>query len=433
VIISIQFPYKKLSNGLNLPKLDVMTTQYQGDYFYMMKSFNINKLDPELTAQKFNDPILAKQFRFDLTMRARGGIFIYLVIWLITSFWSDIIQTNPFSFYLNTLIIFIITVMRIVHYALYTFRNLRTQRMHSWLVFLILVGALHWGVLSAWVVFVSSIESLHYLYLMIISAFALGGTTILSISSTIRKLYPLFIFLPPLIAGLIFGDKDIYLFAILIIISLMYIFEATLFSHHDYWNAIINYKEADVRARQMKELSITDQLTGLHNRMYFNNRLGKEWKRCSRLKSSLSIMLIDLDHFKLINDNFGHIAGDECLKMVGEVLRTEIKRDSDVTARYGGEEFVVILPNTNLALSCKIAEKLIKKIAEIELTWESKKIFFTCSIGLASMVPDKSMNSEQLLKAADETMYQAKEQGRNQYCVFKNSATFSDIEENQPV
>lgn len=380
---------------------------------------NINKLDPELAEESYKDPSLAKQFHFDLTMRARGGILIYLVIWLLTAFWSGLAQTHRDSFYLNTFILFFIAAMRLVHYTLYTYRNLKTEKMHYWLVFLILIGGLHWGLLSAWVIFVSSIQNLHFLYMIILSAFALGGTTILSISSTIRKIYPLFIFLPTLITGLIVDEKDIYLLSILIIISLLYVYESTKFSHNDYWSAIINYKEADVRAKQMKQLSITDQLTGLHNRMHFNSRLSNEWKRCSRLKSPLSVMLIDLDHFKRINDTFGHIAGDECLKKVGEVLRAEIKRDTDVTARYGGEEFVVILPNTNLALSSVIAEKLVKKISTIEIIWETNEIHLSCSIGLASIVPDNNIDNKELLKAADETMYRAKNQGRNQYCIIQ--------------
>jgi len=358
-----------------------------------------------------------QQVSLDLTVRGRGGIVIYLAVWLITAVWSGIEQTNPIFFYLNTFLIAAIAVMRFVHYRLVMSRNLNAQSMYSCLVFLILIGALHWGILSAWVIFGSSHQSLYYPYMMILSALAIGGTAILSISSTVRILYPLFISLPSVAMGIIIGGPENLVLVTLLTFALLYVFETSRVTSKDYRNAFDSRKEADKRAIQMEQLSITDQLTGLHNRLYFSKSYPQEWKRCSRLKIPLSVLLIDLDHFKRINDSYGHIVGDECLIKVANVMKSEIKRDTYVVARYGGEEFIILLPDLDLRSATDFAKRLVQNIEQIELFLEGKPIYVSCSIGLASIVPDQIIDNQLLIKAADDAMYEAKSRGRNQYCV----------------
>lgn len=362
-------------------------------------------------------PNFRQQICEDLTVRARGGIIIYIAVWLITAVWADIHQTTPIFFYLNTFLMTAISVMRVIHYRRFQQQEHYSQKFYSWLVFLILIGALHWGILSAWVIFGSTYSSLYYPYMIILAAFAIGGSAILSISQTIRISYPLFIFMPTFFSGIIIGGSENYVLATLLVFALFYVFEASRVSRKDYLNAIHSRREAYERAKQMEELSITDQLTGLSNRMYLSKIYPHEWKRCSRLKIPLSVLLIDLDHFKSINDSYGHIAGDECLTEVAKVMRAEVKRDTDVVSRYGGEEFMIILPDLDVSLSTEFAQRLINKVAEIAFFWEGKTIHVTCSIGVASVIPDYNTDSESLLKAADSAMYQAKAQGRNQYCV----------------
>jgi len=362
-------------------------------------------------------PNFTQQILMDLAVRARGGIAIYIVVWLITAIWSGIHQTNPNFFYLNTSLMAVIAAFRIINYKMIKNHNVDSRKMYIWLTVLILIGALHWGVLSAWVIFGSSYQSLHYPYMIILAAFAIGGSAILSISQTIRILYPLFIFMPTFFSGIIIGGSENYVLALLLVFALFYVFEASRVSRKDYLSAIHSRRQADERAKQMEQLSITDQLTGLHNRMYFSKSFPHEWKRCSRLEIPLSILLIDLDHFKHINDSYGHIAGDECLINVAKVMRSIFKRDTDIIARYGGEEFIIILPDLDLALSTEFAQKLLLKIAEIGLFWEGKKVNVTCSIGVASIIPNQNIDSQLFIKAADDAMYQAKAQGRNRYCI----------------
>ena len=165
----------------------------------------------------------------------------------------------------------------------------------------------------------------------------------------------------------------------------------------------------------MEQLSITDQLTKLKNRLYFDKKFDEEWQRSSRMKLPLSVLLIDIDNFKEINDNYGHLFGDECLRLIASTISSELLRASDCVARYGGEEFVALLPNTEEDETRAIAEKLVKAISNVGSKIDDKKINITCSIGGATTLPDYQDNKEHLLKQADIALYQAKNNGRNQY------------------
>ena len=160
--------------------------------------------------------------------------------------------------------------------------------------------------------------------------------------------------------------------------------------------------------------SITDSLTGLKNRRYFDQRLYEEVAHSKRYRLPLSLLLIDVDHFKKVNDTYGHTIGDEVLKSLSQIIM-DMLRDSDVVARYGGEEIVVITPNTDKAEAVRLAERIQKVVnkstmSTIDTTQELVQI--TISVGVASLglvVLDK----EGLIEEADKALYEAKKLGRN--------------------
>ncbi|PIP02214.1 MAG: diguanylate cyclase response regulator [Zetaproteobacteria bacterium CG12_big_fil_rev_8_21_14_0_65_54_13] len=178
--------------------------------------------------------------------------------------------------------------------------------------------------------------------------------------------------------------------------------------------AYVKHLEADLLLRELGRLSSLDGLTGLANRRCFDRRLAYEWKRLTREKSSISLLMIDVDHFKAFNDGYGHQAGDDCLQQVASMLNETIHRASDLAARYGGEEFVVMLPNTDLDGGLQVAEIIRRSIAGLEITHASGCISrVTVSIGCASMTPRHLTDANSLVGAADQALYQAKERGRN--------------------
>jgi len=167
-----------------------------------------------------------------------------------------------------------------------------------------------------------------------------------------------------------------------------------------------------------KERAHTDELTGLFNHRYFHERLDEEISRCSRFGDIFSLLFLDMDLFKAYNDIYGHLAGDDMLKQIGQHIKNSI-RGIDMAFRYGGDEFTVILPQASLEDSCKVAERIRKRI-EVEM--DSKGAPLTCSLGIASWPTDGVMR-EEIVQAADASLYYAKQTGRNRICLASEIMT----------
>jgi diguanylate cyclase (GGDEF)-like protein/putative nucleotidyltransferase with HDIG domain len=167
-----------------------------------------------------------------------------------------------------------------------------------------------------------------------------------------------------------------------------------------------------------KERAHTDELTGLFNHRYFHERLDEEISRCSRFGDIFSLLFLDMDLFKAYNDIYGHLAGDDMLKQIGQYIKSSI-RGIDMAFRYGGDEFTVILPQASLEDSCKVAERIRKRI---EVDMDSKGAPLTCSLGIASWPTDGVMR-EEIVQAADASLYYAKQMGRNRICLASEIMT----------
>ncbi len=162
---------------------------------------------------------------------------------------------------------------------------------------------------------------------------------------------------------------------------------------------------------KIARLSITDGLTGLHVHRHFQFRLDEELKRAERYKEELCLMMLDIDHFKLFNDKFGHLAGDQVLRELAERVR-QWKRSPDIAARYGGEEFAIILPRTTRAEALDLAEKLRLGVAQLVLSFEGHEARVTISVGVA-FFPETALTKKGLIDKADQALYQAKGAGRD--------------------
>ncbi len=165
--------------------------------------------------------------------------------------------------------------------------------------------------------------------------------------------------------------------------------------------------------RRLVELSSTDALTGLKNRGYFEESFNNSYVTAFRYQRPIGLLIIDIDFFKRINDEHGHLVGDECLKMVAANLEQVISRPQDLVARYGGEEFVVLLPDTSEAGAIKVAEKLRSRIEQTPFQLVDQTLFLTTSIGVISLIPEAVDKRNEMFDRADEALYKAKRKGRN--------------------
>ncbi len=170
--------------------------------------------------------------------------------------------------------------------------------------------------------------------------------------------------------------------------------------------------------QKLEQLAILDGLTQISNRRHFDQYFDQEWKRAQREQHPLSLLLIDVDHFKLYNDTYGHQAGDECLQQVATAMQQTLKRSSDLVARYGGEEFVILLPNTNAEGAIQVAQEIHNAVQKLEIEHSRSSVsqYVTVSIGISTTIPTLYHRFEALVSRADKALYEAKQQ-RNTHCL----------------
>lgn len=171
--------------------------------------------------------------------------------------------------------------------------------------------------------------------------------------------------------------------------------------------------ELEKANQRLQALSTQDGLTGIRNRRYFDEKLEREWQRAIRNTDSLALLLIDIDFFKAFNDKYGHLAGDECLKSVAQVIEKTLTRPSDSVARYGGEEFAVILPETDVEGAVHVAENMRIAVEQKGIMVDGVTTHVTVSVGAAAILPTQDQEQQSLIAIADQSLYSAKSAGRN--------------------
>lgn len=181
------------------------------------------------------------------------------------------------------------------------------------------------------------------------------------------------------------------------------------------------YQQLEKANQELEQLSVVDGLTKIANRRKFDQYMVAEWTRLSREQNPLSLILCDIDYFKLYNDTYGHQAGDRCLQEVAQAISKVIKRPADLVARYGGEEFVLVLPNTPVAGAKHLAQQVRWQIEALRLPHINSPVdlYLTLSLGVSSCIPDPNFSFDMLVAAADKGLYQAKKKGRNRVVEYE--------------
>ena len=176
------------------------------------------------------------------------------------------------------------------------------------------------------------------------------------------------------------------------------------------------HERTEEYAVRLDRLSRHDALTGLANRRHFDEEMQQEWRRGARQQSPLSVMMIDIDHFKHFNDTHGHVRGDDCLRQAASVIAAHARRPGELAVRYGGEEFLLLFPDTGREAACQLAERLLQSFRQARLQQAPglSREFLSVSIGVAAVVPGNTMlTPDELICAADDALYEAKHAGRD--------------------
>lgn len=182
---------------------------------------------------------------------------------------------------------------------------------------------------------------------------------------------------------------------------------------------VVMTRQLDAANQELKRISAIDGLTGIANRRFFDETLTREWRRARRTIGSVSVIMCDVDHFKLYNDTYGHQGGDDCLKNVARAICSVMERSTDIVARYGGEEFVVVLPDTPVGGALVVGEKIRHAIHLMNMPHSASSFArVTLSIGVAAMTPEAENPPQQLIEHADRALYRAKHGGRDRVCRF---------------
>ena len=350
----------------------------------------------------------------DLVKRSIIGIPLYLTLWSIIIFTTGLYKLKPFlSFFVLTLF-FITSLLRIIHQR--NFQKLADSHQALNYLFLalgVLTPAIIWSVVFAISMFRPVNDNLKILMVISTAGLCSGGTSTYAPDRRLALGYIAILLLPTSVLIFLLNRAEITI-ALLILTYFGYMLVLVGKGSGEYWVALENEAKLEEKSRELERISEIDVLTGVHNRRYFNKIFDIEWKRASREEYPLTLIIIDLDHFKKINDTYGHLAGDDFLKEVAKLLKMTFKRSTDAVMRYGGEEFAILLPGTDSQNAFLLSESLRKKVETLSVIYEGFKIQATISLGIATCKPNYKDSGEALIIDADEALYKAKENGRNQ-------------------
>ena len=362
-----------------------------------------------------------QQALVDLFDRARAGSFMYPLLWVFIAVFSSVFEMHLLFFIVNFSIFMGIAIAR---FGMTYINIMNTSHSVATLtkyfeIIIILQGA-HFGLVVAQVHYIEGLESLRYPLILSGAGIVAAGTATLALSQRIRQYYPVVLMLPYFLLMLLGNAQEGYLVSGVIIMFTIYLFVATKPIHFDYWNSIRNRFQLEEKAEKLEHLSSTDHLTKLHNRMFFDHYFEQQLKTATDQRVPLSVLVIDLDHFKLINDSLGHTTGDECLREASRRLSQCIQRPNDLVARYGGEEFIVLLTNTDVKGASSVAENILNAFRNKHFVSGDETINLRCSIGLVSNSQVTTQTTKTLITCADEALYDAKAAGRNCFRVYTN-------------
>lgn len=355
---------------------------------------------------------IKKRIDMDLFARSNIAIAVYFVIFPAILYPFRFYESHPAMGWGITIAIIVVCIFRIIHRLSTRYFYDRFPTLWTGLFcFFVLTHAVILGGFFALVIYDHDFAEILQVSVLLIAGMASGSLSSFSPNLVLSLLYTQVLLMPAIITSYITDPS--YVYAIVMLIYLIYLNVLSVLTHREYMRTFDIEAQLEHQKKELETLSRTDSLTGIYNRGYFNNIYEMQWDAGVRNNIGLTVMMIDIDHFKQVNDQYGHPSGDQCLKVVANILNDCIKCKTGVVSRFGGEEFAILLSGTPIHEAEKIAEKMRHQIAETWIEYDTYRFRVTASIGLSNILPVINLEAKILIDQADQALYRAKRSGRN--------------------
>ncbi|MFO7751050.1 MAG: GGDEF domain-containing protein [Desulfobacteraceae bacterium] len=348
----------------------------------------------------------------DLKQRSTIGIGFYILLACIVLFTDSFHQRHPLFASVFLFSTTAICLFRVLHLLAAKWSADRFETLNNRIfITSVIVTAMIWGTGFLFFMFLEGEHSAKLLMSICTAGLSAGGVVAFLPHLLLALVYNFATLLPAGILMLATGSN--VSIALTIDLFVAYLTFTAYRGNKEYWQALENEFLLEKKSKTLETMSMVDVLTGLYNRRYFDEQLKHEWKRAVRKQTAIIMIIADIDHFKAVNDTFGHLAGDEFLKNTAALLTRVFQRKTDIVARYGGEEFVMVLPEETVETANLFAEKIRCHMATNSLTYSNNEIRTTISMGIACCRPGHHDTEDSLIFSADSALYQAKNSGRN--------------------
>jgi len=368
----------------------------------------VNQIDNYLNSYR-------KRIQVDLLERSIPGIILYALVWPMIFLPVGLDKTMPLITWGISALLITLSLFRFAHKK--ASDNHLFQSHRTW-VGLFAISSISQatviGLLFAFSMVNEQMDSVRILLVFVVCGFASGAINSLNCKQWLAASSVSMLLAPAAIVCIVLSQN--YPLALLITLYLLYLILLGRKGHDEYTRAFKIEYQLEEQRLELEQINKIDPLTQIYNRGHFNTNFEFQWNASLRNKEEISLLLIDIDHFKSINDDYGHLFGDEALIVIAKTINDSIRRRTDLVARYGGEEFVILLPQTPLKDACTLADRIRQKIQNRTFEYKDKEISITASIGAGSMIPQENIDPEKLINMADKALYQAKDQGRNRVC-----------------
>lgn len=348
----------------------------------------------------------------DLEKRSYPGMYFYILV--------TVIALGVNSFYKRHITfsaVFVTVMLAIAFFRLgqfYFFQRLNelNQKLNAGIFYIsVCLTAMTWGLGFAYFMAYPEESASQTIMITITLGLTAGGVVAFMPAWKMAVMYNILMLMPAVVVMNIIGTN--FPLICLILLYTLYMNIIASRGNREYWQALENEHLLWLKNEEIRKISRIDGLTGLYNRRYFDEIFHKNWKVAERNQSPIALIIGDIDHFKQINDTYGHPAGDLFLKHFARLLGDIVKRETDFIARYGGEEFVILMMNINKNDTLQIAEKIHEAVRQLQVPYEDKVMQVTASLGVTVGIPGRNESTQLFLKKADDALYQAKNAGRD--------------------